>query len=244
MAKNLTIGHLYPVQDYHPFYQRISVRRFDDYSNSSHEGTNLGIKYNAAPEGPRLKLEHATCILSKNAEMKRVLRDKQSSQDGTKTHNSVTPVFEILRSVKYNNNHFTCSCCYFERHGIACRQIFNVLSSFDSYDEPTHHDVSIRYFRAFLFYPPNGNRGNDVSKIMSLLVEKDTRGPSCNSSLFEHIVIVPDLPNHFRFNEPFCINYDLSTATFDSNKFFGNIISSRHTFRCWNINVTESQRGH
>ena len=94
MAKNLTIGHLYPVQDYYPFYQRISVRRFDDYSNSSHEGTNLGIKYNAAPEGPRLKLEHATCILSKNAERKRVL---------TSNHHRMVPrlITVSLQSLKY-----------------------------------------------------------------------------------------------------------------------------------------------
>ena len=85
MVKNLIINHLYNVEEYYLFYQRIDIRHFDDYSNSCHEGLNHGLKYNTAPVGPLLNLEHATCILSKNGERKRKQRDKKSSIDAIKT---------------------------------------------------------------------------------------------------------------------------------------------------------------
>ena len=59
------------------------------------------------------------------------------------------------REVPHNSNHYdTCECCHFGRHGIPCQHIYIVFSSFDDYDEPSHHDVSVWYWRTCLFYPP------------------------------------------------------------------------------------------
>ena len=280
MVKNLIINHLYNVEEHYPFYQRIGIRHFDDYSNSCHEGTNHGIKYNTAPVGPLLNLEHATCILSKNGERKRKQRDKKASIDAIKTetwsslkcskhllrrcsillsdqwslrsnyqnqrislnewkvlykytgdekYHTIVPVFKRLRTVKYSNHHLTCDCCHFERHGIPCRHIYNVLSSFDDYDEPSHHDVAIRYWRKYLFYPPYLNHDHryhgEIPKLMGLLRDHDTQGPSCERSLFDSIVINPVLPTNFQFTEPCCLNYNFATISMESNLDVEDIIS-------------------
>ena len=52
------------------FYLRKNIRHYGEYSNSIHEGTNKGIKYNAVPVLPTSSLDNALIILSKNAQRK------------------------------------------------------------------------------------------------------------------------------------------------------------------------------
>ena len=50
------------------YFINIYIRCFNEYSNSCHEGTNKGIKYNSAPTNGTKPLEHTTTILSRNGE--------------------------------------------------------------------------------------------------------------------------------------------------------------------------------
>jgi hypothetical protein len=52
------------------FHYRFGVRHFDSYSNSGHEGTNNGLKYNAAPVLPQHDLHTSGAILTDNAKIK------------------------------------------------------------------------------------------------------------------------------------------------------------------------------
>ena len=87
------------------------MRHFDDYSNSCHEGLNHGLKYNTAPVGPLLNLEHATCILSKNGERKRKQRDKKSSIDAIKT--------ETWSSLKCSKHYYVNVLVYSQTNGLS-----------------------------------------------------------------------------------------------------------------------------
>ena len=51
---------------FYVFYIRRHLRHYEEYSNSSHEGTNKGLKYCAAPVTPNLRMDHSCAILSKN----------------------------------------------------------------------------------------------------------------------------------------------------------------------------------
>ena len=47
------------------FYQRKHLRHYEEYSNSSHEGTNKGLKYCASPVTPNTRMDNSCAILSK-----------------------------------------------------------------------------------------------------------------------------------------------------------------------------------
>ena len=50
------------------FYKRKHLRHYAEYTNSCHEGTKKGIKYNSAPILPRHYLAKSCIIMSKNGE--------------------------------------------------------------------------------------------------------------------------------------------------------------------------------
>ena len=50
------------------------------------------------------------------------------------------------------NNTLFCSCGYFERIGIMCSHISNVLSCMKGYTEPSHHDLSICWWKLYHFH--------------------------------------------------------------------------------------------
>ena len=50
------------------FYKRNNMRHYEEYTNSCHEGTNKGIKYNSAPVLPGHSLAKSCMIMSKNGE--------------------------------------------------------------------------------------------------------------------------------------------------------------------------------
>ena len=57
---------MYETQFY--FYLRLDLRHFEEYTNSIHEGTNRGLKYNSAPVGPSTNIEKAWAIMCINSE--------------------------------------------------------------------------------------------------------------------------------------------------------------------------------
>ena len=60
------------------FHLRKDLRHYAEYSNSTHEGTNRGLKYNAAPVTPATRLDNSTVILTKNA-VRSSIRNAQKS---------------------------------------------------------------------------------------------------------------------------------------------------------------------
>ena len=56
---------------------------------------------------------------------------------------SVHPIFSRVRTVTVQQSRMKCSCKYFERVGLICQYVFNVLTTFKHYRGPSHHNVSI-----------------------------------------------------------------------------------------------------
>ena len=50
------------------FYKRNNMRHYEEYTNSCHEGTNKGKKYNSAPVLPGHSLAKSCIIMFKNGE--------------------------------------------------------------------------------------------------------------------------------------------------------------------------------
>ena len=63
-------GHMQPHEPHYCFHLRKCVQHFDTHINSSHEGTNKGIKYGAAPCLPNYSIERAAKVLTENGVMK------------------------------------------------------------------------------------------------------------------------------------------------------------------------------
>jgi len=97
------------------------------------------------------------------------------------TYETIIPVFKRIRTLKYVNGYIKCDCCYFERHGIPCRHMFHLSTHIPGYDEPTHHDVTVRYWKEYLYYS-NSNKKcsqdiyNDLSRMIKLLQCNDCSG--------------------------------------------------------------------
>ena len=58
-VQNFVAKHIEPHESNFCFYQRFNLRHFDEYTNSIHEGTNCGLKYNSAPVDPSTEIEKA-----------------------------------------------------------------------------------------------------------------------------------------------------------------------------------------
>ena len=71
----------------------------------------------------------------------------------------------------------------FERFGIPCRHMFNVLGSFPNYIEPSIHDVSVPYWKQYSLYCYNKNntqeKAIELGRLLKNLHNNDTRGPFC-----------------------------------------------------------------
>ena len=48
-VQNFITKRIEPHESNFCFYLRLNLRHFDEYTNSIHEGTNRGLKYNTAP---------------------------------------------------------------------------------------------------------------------------------------------------------------------------------------------------
>ena len=61
-VESFVTKHIEPHETYFCFYLRLNLRSFEEYTNSIHEGTNRGLKYNSAPVGPSTNIEKAKSI--------------------------------------------------------------------------------------------------------------------------------------------------------------------------------------
>jgi MULE transposase domain len=59
-----------PLEAFFCFYRRRTLRHFDTYTNSGHEGTNNGLKAAAAPVLPQHSLDRSAAIINQNATIK------------------------------------------------------------------------------------------------------------------------------------------------------------------------------
>ena len=65
-VQNFITKHIEPHECNFCFHLRLNFRHFDEYTNSIHEGTNCGLKYNTAPFVPRTIFETAMAIMCDN----------------------------------------------------------------------------------------------------------------------------------------------------------------------------------
>ena len=66
--ENFVTKHIEPHEIQFCFYLRLNLRHFEDYTNSIHEGTNSGLKYNSTPVGSSTNIEKALAIICNNSE--------------------------------------------------------------------------------------------------------------------------------------------------------------------------------
>jgi hypothetical protein len=90
--------------------------------------------------------------------------------------------FSRVRRVEMleGTNILLCSCMYFERTGIPCRHLMNVLDSIcPGYNGISHHDVSVMWWSDFNKYAFSTNPSEEqISAMYSELLFNDVRGPS------------------------------------------------------------------
>ena len=67
-VENFVTKHIEPQESHFCFYLRLNLRHFGEYNKSIHEGTNRGLKYNFAPEGPSANIKKALIIICNNSE--------------------------------------------------------------------------------------------------------------------------------------------------------------------------------
>ena len=117
------------------------------------------------------------------------------------------------------------------RYGIDCAHVYHVISQFQCYKEPSHHECSVRWWSSFSQYGHYGNTSETTNETRLMaafgrLSVTDLSGLPTNGYLAEKIGIVSDLnciPSKFKASEfPKCINFPNLKVTQDqlrSNMF-------------------------
>ena len=80
-VENFVTKHIKPHETHFYVYFRLNLRHFEEYTNSIHEGTNRGLKYNSAPVGPSTNIEKALAIMCTNSERTGTKKKKIASKD-------------------------------------------------------------------------------------------------------------------------------------------------------------------
>ena len=118
---------------------------------------------------------------------------------------SIIPRFARVRKVTLTDNVLRCSCCYRDRYGIDCAHVYHVVSSFNNYTEPSHHDCSVRWWSSFTQYGHYGNTSetvneNNLMKTFQALLTSDLIGLPIRSASPENIPIeeIKNIPSKFR----------------------------------------------
>ena len=259
-------NHIEIHEDKFVFFQKKSLRHFNEYSNSCHEGTNKALKFEANEVGPTMLLHNSASRLTQQGKIRYKKFCIRATKQTTKTHvwctpfqhmsklivsrglfllteehneydkyenlkisdNSwlvrmkgnlddlrqstlfnVHPIYSRIRTVTVHNSILKCSCKMFERVGLICRHMFNVMSSLHHYSGPTYHDNSVYWWSNYL---SNAGNNSTLSQGLMKLYEKDIPGPRIRSFHHDSItpsVVVPDdwkydqkLPKVKNFNIP------------------------------------------
>lgn len=129
------------------------------------------------------------------------------------------PRFRRVRSITLRNGCLQCDCGHRARYGIDCSHIYCVVANFDNYREPSHHEVSVRWWSAYSLYGMSSNSSNleaesNLSKFFHMLRIKEPEG--LNVSMYStkswEIYNLNDeevIPSKFRKHDfPQCINYE------------------------------------
>ena len=107
-VESFVTKHIEPHETYFCFYLRLNLRSFEEYTNSIHEGTNRGLKYNSAPVGPSTNIEKALAIMCNNAERSVTKKKKIASKDfrGSKMYSQLkcsNKIVPIADSILFQN---------------------------------------------------------------------------------------------------------------------------------------------
>ena len=132
-----------------------------------------------------------------------------------KTDLAIIPNFMHIRMVEKAGGILKCSCCFYERFGIACAHMYNICQQLDGYNEPSHHEVSVRWWSSYALYGSSNNTSNTLNEknllrtYASLRLNENVGIPIHKYSL-EKIPIIPktDIPDYF-IQKPFpvCLNF-------------------------------------
>ena len=266
-VENMVRCYIEPHEAKFVFYEKVGLRHFDEYSNSCHEGTNKGLKFDANKVGPSLLLDNSAqrvtqqgkvryeqfCIdatrqvtksqvwsnqfehLSKHIvqrgifllnEQFNVHSNYENEKIGehswmvrmcpkldkarTSSMHSVHPIYSRIRTVTVQNSRMKCSCKYFERVGLICRHMFNVMATFKHYQGPSHHDISVHWWAN---YYKNACLGTTLSQGFEKLYDNDVTGPFIDYSHYEfftYALVLCDPDWHNDPNYPKVVNVELN----------------------------------
>ena len=97
---------------------------------------------------------------------------------------SVHPIYSRVRTVTVTKGFMKCSCKLFERTGLICRHMFNVMSTFREYDGPFHHDISVCWWTT---YYKNAGMQTPLSQALEKLFDNDIIGPYIKEKHYDHL---------------------------------------------------------
>ena len=138
---------------------------------------------------------------------------KQTSKPTNELNEDISrilPKFWRIRIVHKLNGVLYCSCKHFERIGIMCWHIANVLQSIPGYKEPSHRDCAIRWWCDYMYYntcsgmslEQNMKSKSDdgminLFSLFNCLETSDIKGPVCDSNLWVSVPIPRTIPTRF-----------------------------------------------
>ena len=104
------------------------------------------------------------------------------------------PVFRRVRTVRVNKNTLYFSCGHFERIGMMCSHLANILDSCKHYREPTHHDFAITWWKIYTFHATKPiseftEREKKLEILIQSISKNDIGGPFLSSKHLERIPI-------------------------------------------------------
>ena len=66
-----------------------------------------------------------------------------------KPRKNIEPIYQDIHILTVKKNILYCSCYQFNRIGFPCRHMYNLLQDSPNYTEPSHHEVSIRWWSLY-----------------------------------------------------------------------------------------------
>ena len=124
----------------------------------------------------------------------------------------VHPIYSRVRTVTVQQSRMKCSCQYFERTGLICRHMFNVMANFIHYKGPSHHDISVHWWAN---YYKSGCSNTTLSQGFDKLYDNDVSGPYINPIHYDQCnraLILSDTKWHRNPNIPKVVNIKISTS--------------------------------
>ena len=138
--------------------------------------------------------------------------------------------FRRVRTVRVNKNTLYCSCGHFERIGMMCSHLANVLDSCKDYTEPNHHGFALRWWKIYTFHATKPiseftERDKKLEILIQSILKNDIEGTFLSSKHLETIPIDLGFKRKFMKNENDIdiINFDIGDLTIGHEDTFGLI---------------------